>query len=526
MPESLRCPLGYRVDELPDQIICDFNGHIGGLGEQREDTNGRMIKEWMSHKEMILVNIDGKCEGEITWQRNEMKSTIDFVVVNEKMYELIIGMKIDEKKELFELSDHNMIEIRLNVGIKEKRKNDSWIERKYYTTEEEPLKMFKGKVENIKREGKVDDMADYNRTIRNAADDILERIYKRKERVDADNKVMKERPWFTEEIRKEIKIRKNLNKESRKEQNEEKKRRKFDKYHLQKRKVQKLVREAIRKYEIRITKEIKMDKDRKKLWLNIRKLQGKESKSTETYIYDKDKKKMEQKEERLCFEETWKKIYGKHPNNISEVWNDQERNTYEEIFKKDVTDLDEDEQVKFNPVLREHMDMAFEVKKNIKAMELRNIMKGEVVEVIKKMKKNKAPGKDGIKAEMMKILEKSEICMDKMTECLNKVLMSGDVPEEWKRSKTRMIKKTNKPTAEDFRPIALTGNTYKIFMTIIKERLESHLNINDEQRELTVRIHYRKKRRRQHVHPKVLRGRNIQKEESVSCCLHRFSEGL
>ena len=47
-------------------IIGDFNGHIEGLGEQREDTNGKMVKDWMKYKEMTLVNMDDKCEGVIT----------------------------------------------------------------------------------------------------------------------------------------------------------------------------------------------------------------------------------------------------------------------------------------------------------------------------------------------------------------------------------------------------------------------------------------------------------------------------
>ena len=58
-------------------IVGDFNGHINGLGYQKQDRNGDMILEWINNNNMVLLNLDDKCEGNITWQRNEQKSVID-----------------------------------------------------------------------------------------------------------------------------------------------------------------------------------------------------------------------------------------------------------------------------------------------------------------------------------------------------------------------------------------------------------------------------------------------------------------
>ena len=42
------------------------------------------------------------------------------------------------------------------------------------------------------------------------------------------------------------------------------------------------------------------------------------------------------------------------------------------------------------------------------------------------------------------------------------------MPETWKLSRTRMIRKTDKPTVRDFRPIAIIEASCKIYFTFLK----------------------------------------------------------
>ena len=56
-------------------------------------------------------------------------------------------------------------------------------------------------------------------------------------------------------------------------------------------------------------------------------------------------------------------------------------------------------------------------------------------------------------------------------------------PESWIISRTKMIRKERRPTVRDFRPIAITNISYKIFMSLIRERIEEHLRQNNRIKE-------------------------------------------
>ena len=55
-----------------------------------------------------MLNGHAECPGEITWQQNEKISTIDYIMINEDMQRRFVAMHIDEDREEFDLSDHNL----------------------------------------------------------------------------------------------------------------------------------------------------------------------------------------------------------------------------------------------------------------------------------------------------------------------------------------------------------------------------------------------------------------------------------
>ena len=115
--------------------------------------------------------------------------------------------------------------------------------------------------------------------------------------------------------------------------------------------------------------------------------------------------------------------------------------------------------------------------------ERREITKDEVLKVLKGLKKRKSPGPDGLKGELYSALMENETCIETLTKCLENELQRGDKPKQWKVSKTVLIKKKMKPTVRDFRPLALTDISYKIFMAILRNRIEEHIENNKEIKE-------------------------------------------
>merc|ERR1712179_821047 len=111
-------------------------------------------------------------------------------------------------------------------------------------------------------------------------------------------------------------------------------------------------------------------------------------------------------------------------------------------------------------------------------MKIPELQKETLEELLKKVKNNKATGPDKLKGELFKELRSSEVCMKTMVKCFNNILKEEVAPSSWTKSTTKMIKKTRRPTARDFRPIALLNSSYKIYMSFIRDEIERHLKMN------------------------------------------------
>ena len=460
-------------------VLGDMNGHIGILGEQEEDRNGRMILNWVNDFNLVMLNMDERCKGKYTWCANDRKSVIDYMLVNGRMYNRLIGLEIDEEKENIDLSDHNLMQASFWYSIeKEKHKESQTVQQTYISMKEDALKEFS---EEMLKEVRLDHcrkITEINRKIKSVAERTLRRSGRNRMPRDRERE---EPVWMTKEILRGIKERKALNREKRNETDAVKKGQLEQMYLCKKRQVQSKIQEEMSKYEIKKTEEIKKDKSRK-VWDNIRMLRGQSKGGEENiHIYDLEGNKLNDEVAGQEVEKYWGDIYRKHENKMIEVWNEHEKRKYDEKIERE--DYITTRKGTFHYSLREHMDMAMEVENQIKPMRKPEFSVQKVAQRIKKLKCKKAAGPDGIKAEIYKALADKEEIVVALTECFQNEIEEKEKPSEWKLSRTKMIEKRKKPTAKDLRPIALTDISYKLFMSLIKDEIEAHLRINNEMKE-------------------------------------------
>ena len=76
----------------------DFNAHVGIMGEQELNYNGKIVLDIMTENNMIMLNDTDKCKGTYTWSRGQSKSVIDFVLVNSLALEYVIKCRMMNNK--------------------------------------------------------------------------------------------------------------------------------------------------------------------------------------------------------------------------------------------------------------------------------------------------------------------------------------------------------------------------------------------------------------------------------------------
>ena len=143
--------IGQIVEEKEIQqkatiVLGDFNRHLGYLGNQEENMNGKLINKRIQEEDLILLNIDSRCKGTYTWQRVEQKSAIDLIMVNQCGYEKFEEMEVNEKREIYDLFDHCMVRLSLKIKKnKHKKEKEETIEK--YRLSQERMNNYKKRSE-------------------------------------------------------------------------------------------------------------------------------------------------------------------------------------------------------------------------------------------------------------------------------------------------------------------------------------------------------------------------------------------
>ena len=495
-------------------VLGDFNGHLGYIGRQKQDKNGKYVESLIENNNFILLNGDERCIGEVTREENGNKSTIDFMLVNRILYNDFVKLEIDENKTWFDLSDHCLMRARFitknNISMNKKPSPEKV---QYYSVKEELKNEYLSELKNrLQREPKTDmNMDKFNEVVKTSMNEKLKKTVIRKYNSSGITNPV----WFTREMEQGIKLRQHLSRMTRNARDEQERQHFMDLYREQKRKVQIMVRDGISQYERRITEEVRDNACN--LWKNICKLRGEKMEIKETHIYDRDGVKLDDRDAVEDIREYWQGIYHKHENKVSEEWSEIKQEEYNESISRGVVRAEFDclvprhlreaydfvervtgggrgppnhdhrtneqsvEYMEIPVELIEHYEMVAknDLRKDpIHKMELDKFTELEVMKELKRLKKGKTPGPDEVKPEVYKWIGEDRYCIESLTQSFNRVMESGTPPSKWKKSSTVLIPQKRKPTGKELRPLAMTDISYKIFMSLIKEKLISHLEKN------------------------------------------------
>ena len=200
--------------------------------KQEENMNGKLINKMIQEEDLILLNIDSRCKGTYTWQRGEQKSAIDLIMVNQCGYEKFEEMEVDEKREIYDLSDHCMVRLRLKIKKnKQKKEKEETIEK--YRLSQGRMNNYKKEVKDRLTEKEDIDIMTINKIMKESAEKHL----KVKIKITKEKAEEKDKKWMTEQIRKEIKKRREINRQQRNENREREKHLIWERYKEQKIKV-------------------------------------------------------------------------------------------------------------------------------------------------------------------------------------------------------------------------------------------------------------------------------------------------
>ena len=125
--------------------------------------------------------------------------------------------------------------------------------------------------------------------------------------------------------------------------------------------------------------------------------------------------------------------------------------------------------------VREEAAEILDSEESIPEIMTQKLSMGELQKAIRKLKKKKSPGPDGITNEMLMHLPQASL--QKLLDIFNLTWEKGDVPQQWKEAiMMPLLKKgKNKSKPLSYRPISLTSCVCKTMERIVNERLQWYL---------------------------------------------------
>ena len=113
----------------------------------------------------------------------------------------------------------------------------------------------------------------------------------------------------------------------------------------------------------------------------------------------------------------------------------------------------------------------------------------EVERAIKRMKRHKAQGVDGITSDIIKL--GGPMVLTYLTNIFNNILRTKQIPDSWHEAKIVILFKKGDPKdIKNYRPISLLSHSYKIFTRLLQTRIERTLDENQPREQAGFRKGY------------------------------------
>lgn len=422
-------------EEKEDYLLLggDFNARTGeeggpiGMGNRTErkeeekrrskdkviNGEGRVMLNKIRERGWMILNGSFEKEGGWTYIGELGTSVIDYVVSNEKAIEEVKKVKEGNRTE----SDHVPMEVELEGKEKRKRKEDNMVKVERSIWSEEGVEYYHGKCKGwgCKKTENGEIWKELEEKVRDSIMKVEKRIIPWK----LGKKEWHSKVWKTKkrELRKELrKLKKGI----------------IDRgEYVEKRKeYRKWCEEEKRKHEEEEEQKIKLIRTEEEAWKYINKFR--------------------------------KKREGIDENIEMEIWNAH----FMELLggKKEKMTMEEERKEE------EEIQRTEEENEEI-SKEDEEISKEELVRQLKKLKKGKAPGENGIENEAWRLM--SEEVGEVFWRLINKIWKEGGIPEEWNKGLISPIyKKGEKGEAKNYRGVTLMDTAYKIYANILNERLK------------------------------------------------------
>ena len=92
----------------------DFNAHIGLGIEQRPNTNGPRLLNLVWACELVIGNELPQCQGRWTWEREQKRSVIDYILFSRVLVVKRVQIEDSERKKIG--SDYNLLWYKVRPG--------------------------------------------------------------------------------------------------------------------------------------------------------------------------------------------------------------------------------------------------------------------------------------------------------------------------------------------------------------------------------------------------------------------------